>query len=171
MTKKTMAIALAFGLPWSMLMIIFYSIIDFGLTPELITSTLIGGLVSGLLFALMIQYFAKWSFKKIKVDIGEDEHVIKETGANHFKGREGVGGKLVLTNKQLIFKSHSFNIQNHQENFGLIKIKSVEATKTLGILKNRLTVQLITHETHKFIADNPGEWVEAITHQKSLGNL
>lgn len=170
MTKKFWITAVMFGLPWTIIMIIYNSIIMSGPTIRIIVTTIIGGLVAGLLFALIMQYVAKKLFKKIIIEIADNENIIKEGGANHFKGKEGVGGKLVLTDKRLIFKSHKFNIQIHQENFDLGQIQKLQITKTFGILENGLTLELITNDRHKFIVDEPTDWIEKILNQKRLSN-
>ncbi|NBP67120.1 MAG: hypothetical protein EBU52_00080 [Cytophagia bacterium] len=170
MTKKFWMTAVMFGLPWTITMIISNSIIMGGPTIRIVVTTIIGGLVAGLLFALIMQYAAKKLFKKIIIETTEDENIIKEGGANHFKGKEGVGGKLVLTDKRLIFKSHKFNIQNHQESFDLTQIQKLQITKTLGILENGLKLELITNDIHKFIVDDPAEWMEKILNRKKLNH-
>jgi hypothetical protein len=170
MTKKFWITALTFGLPWTMTMIIFNLISKDGSVLSIIVSTVIGGLVAGLLFAWTMQYAAKRLFKKIVIETAHNENIIKEGGANHFMGKEGVGGKLVLTDKRLIFKSHKFNIQNHQDNFDLGQVKKLQATKTLKFLENGLTIELTNNDRHKFIVDEPTDWVEKIMNQKRLSN-
>jgi hypothetical protein len=105
-------------------------------------------------------------FQKIIVETAANEIIIKEGGANHFMGKEAVGGKLVLTDKRLIFKSHKFNIQNHQENFELEQIEKVGATSTFKLLKNGITLELMNNVKHKFIVDEPTDWIEKIENQK-----
>jgi hypothetical protein len=171
MTKKFWTTVLTFGLPWAVLMIIFKSIEEGELTLLIIVSNLIGGLFAGLLFAWIMPRAGKRLFKTIVIDTADDEVIIKEGAANHFKGIEGVGGKLVLTDKRLIFKSHKLNIQNHQENFALEEIQKLIATKTLGVLKNGLTVELTSNNGHRFIVDEPTDWIEKIVNQKRLRDM
>jgi hypothetical protein len=163
--------ALTFGLPWTILMIIYNSVIEGRFTLTMIVSTLIGGLVAGVLFAWFTQYMSNNVLKKIMIETADDEDIIKEGRANHFKGVEGVGGKLVLTDRRLIFKSHKLNIQTHQESFDLGRIQRISATRTLGILQNGLTLELITNDRHRFIVDEPTDWVEKIVKQKRLRGL
>jgi hypothetical protein len=166
MNKKTWITALTFGIPWTVFMTIYNWIINGEFTLKMAFATLVGGFVAGLLFALSMQYMAKRLFNKIKVETDENENVIKEGGANHFKGKEGVGGKLVLTNKRLIFKSHKYNIQNHQDTFELGQIERLHVTKTFKILENGLTLELSNSLKHRFIVDKPQDWVETIMNQK-----
>jgi hypothetical protein len=124
--------------------------------------------IGGVLFALFMQYAAKRLYNKTQVETTSNEIILKKAGANHFKGKEGVGGKLVLTNKRLIFKSHKFNVQNHQEYFDLAEIVSAQRTKNMKILNNGLLLALNNKEKHKFVVDEPSEWVSIIEDQKRI---
>jgi hypothetical protein len=166
MSKKTWIVATAFSLPWAILMIIYDSIVKGGLTISSLVWTLIGGLIAGILFALTMQYVAGRLYKKNTVELADDERVMKEGPANHFKRKEGVGGKLVLTNRRLIFKSHKINIQVHQHHFDLGQIERVKTTRTLRFLENGLTVELTNNESHKFIVDAPNDWADVIIKSK-----
>jgi hypothetical protein len=99
--------------------------------------------------------------KRIVIMLDPHEKLVKEGGATHRVKLEGVGGKLALTDKRLIFKSHKLNIQNHEQAFQLVGIHSVEAGKT-GFLKNLLLVKLSDGTTEKFIVFEPDEWVREI---------
>jgi hypothetical protein len=148
-------------IPYALLMIIFKVITaDFG-ADDLI-GVVVGSLLFGLLFTLAINFFVKWQMKRIVVELNPDEKLIKEGGANHILNLEGVGGKLVLTDKRLVFKSHKVNIQVHQQSFLLSEINTVEAAKTAGLLKNILFVHLNDSVTHKFVVFEPEEWVREI---------
>ena len=167
MTKKTWITAFAFGLPWTIIMIVYSSIVNGALSTAFVVANLVAGTIGGLLFAIAMQLAAKRLSNSINIETTSDEKIIKEAGANHFKGKEGVGGKLVLTNKRLIFKSHKLNIQNHQESFDLGQIVNVESTKTLRLLNNGLTLELRGSNKQKFIVDEPKAWVDTITSQKA----
>ena len=147
-------------------MTIINSISRGGFTISILLSTAVAGLVAGLIFSFIIDYSATRLYKKNIVSIDEGETVIKEGGANHFKGSAGVGGKFVLTNKRLIFKSHKSNLQNHQETYDLSQLVSARATKTLNLFNNGLTIELTDNEIHKFVVDEPDKWVSALDQQK-----
>lgn len=165
MTKKTLRTALVFGLPWAVILIVYFFITK-GFLPELAILILVLGLLIGFIFAWALQFMTKGLLKKITVKISDNERIIREGGANHFKGMEGVGGKLVLTNKRLIFKSHKLNVQNHQDNFELEKIERLRTNKTLGFIANGLIVELANQERHRFVVDAPQDWIEIILKQK-----
>jgi hypothetical protein len=166
MTKKFWITAVMFGFPWTIIMIVYDSVMKDGPTLRVIISAGIGGLVAGVLFAWSMKSASKRLFKKIIVDTGENENIIKEGGANHFKGLEAVGGKLVLTDKRLIFKSHGFNIQEHQESFDLQQLEKLYVTKTVKFLESGLTLELKNNDRHRFIVEDPKQWVEEIMNQR-----
>ena len=102
------------GLSFGITMTIFFVLKDLLTHDNLTTkqiiisiiSGVIGGTITGLLFGWLMGLFANSKFltKGVKIDNEPDENILFETGANHFKGAEGVGGKLFLTNKRLVFK-------------------------------------------------------------------
>jgi membrane associated rhomboid family serine protease len=84
MKKKFWITALTFGLPWAIIMVVINLKIKDGPKLGIIVSTLIGGIVAGLLFAWILQYTDRL-FKKKSAD---NEKIIKEGRANHFKGKK-----------------------------------------------------------------------------------
>ena len=171
MSKKTWIIALMLGLSWAVLTVVQDAIMGEGITIRTILTAVVSGLLFGLLFSGLMRYWSKRMLKKVVVLIDEDEQVIKEAGANHFKGVEGVGGKLVLTNRRLIFKSHKYNVQNHQEDFSLERMLNLRTQKLLTVYENVIVLQVDDASTHKFVVDEPEDWVKRIGNQKlHLGN-
>lgn len=141
-------------------------------SKETITSVisgLAGGAISGLLFGWLMGLFSKSKFDKetTTIDTEPDETIIFQTPANHFKGIEGVGGKLYLTNKRLIFKSHKFNIQNHELSTNLTDINSVDRYKTLGVVNNGLLIITNNNTTEKFVVEQADQWLKKLTARKN----
>ena len=101
------------------------------------------------------------------IELAAGETLIKEGAANHFKGSEAVGGKLYLTNTRLIFKSHAFNVQAHEEAFQLGDITSVLPRKTLGIIPNGMTVTLKDGREEKFVINGRDDWMKQIAGAKA----
>ena len=136
---------------------------------RIIVSGLVAGAVSGFLFGWLIGWFAnsKAVANSTKIEMDADESVEFVTGANHFKGMEGVGGKLYLTNKRLVFKSHKFNIQKHTLSINLDEITKVERIKSSGIINNGLRV---THQDkqEKFVVEKAGEWLSLLQSKKGV---
>jgi len=91
----------------------------------------------------------------------ETETLIRESGATHRKNNEGVGGRLFLTNQRLIFKSHFFNIQVHEEVIPLEDIASIEA-KHSDFISVKMSLNLKSGSTHTFLVHHRSEWIEEI---------
>ena len=138
-----------------------------------VTAGLIAGLISGVLFGWLIGLFANSKFVKqsTKIETGPDESIVFETPANHFKGIEGVGGKLYLTNKRLVFKSHNLNIQNHQLSILLTDIKNVGRHKTLGLANNGLSIVTAEDKTEKFVVEQAENWIKHLTEKMESPGL
>jgi hypothetical protein len=168
MKTKTWKAALGVGLPYTVFMIIIGAIQYEGFTLIRVISSILGGIFFGLCFVYGMKYLGKKLYKKTVVEIQNGEKIIKEGGANHFRGIEGVGGRLVLTNKRLVFKSHKLNIQNHEDNFHFQQIEKVQATKTMGILSNGLLVSLTNNDKHRFVVEEPDHWVKEIIDQMNV---
>jgi hypothetical protein len=124
----------------------------------------ISGAISGILFWWLIGVFANSKIVKesTKIETDSDENIVFETPANHFKGLEGVGGKLYLTNKRLVFKSHKYNIQNHELSILLADLKKVDRRKTLGLINNGISIITTDGKTEKFVVEELDKWIEFI---------
>ena len=158
------------GLFFGIVMTVFFIIQNLW-TSDTITSKIVGkslivglisGIFSGFFFGLIIGIFKSSKFvdttTKIETQLGED--IIFQTPANHFKGAEAVGGKLYLTNKRLVFKSHNLNIQNHEFSLYLNDIVSVDRYKNLGFIRNGLTITSKHNKIDKFVVDQASEWIK-----------
>ncbi|HEY5406740.1 MAG TPA: GRAM domain-containing protein [Ginsengibacter sp.] len=127
---------------------------------RIIATGIISGAIAGFLFGFLIEKFRTSKFVKNStiITLDADEKIIFETPANHFKGAEGVGGKLYLTNKRLVFKSHKLNFQKHELSIPLNEITKVERYKALFMINNGLNVQTIQNTTERFVVEKAGEW-------------
>jgi hypothetical protein len=136
----------------------------------IIASSLFGGALGGFVFGWLMGLFANDKFltKRTNIDTDSNETIVFETGANHFQGLEGVGGKLYLTNKRLIFKSHRFNIQNHELSISLSDVDKVDRYNTLGIMNNGLSVTTSDNIIEKFVVQQPEEWMFQLKEKNSL---
>lgn len=136
-----------------------------------ITSIILGlfqGVVTGFMFGWLIGLFVKSKFVNQSTKIETTEPIIFETGANHFRGIEGVGGKLYLTDTQLIFKSHKLNIQNHQIFINLLDIENVERHKTAGIINNGLLISTLNNTKEKFVVEESDKWLRLLQKHSQL---
>jgi hypothetical protein len=114
------------------------------------------------LFATTLVLFARYSFKKITISIPENETLIKEYGANLFRGKEGVGGKIALTDKSILFKSHKVNIQRGETVVFMEDITGFEVkNRIFNLLNNEITLST-TDKDYRFIIQEREEFVEEL---------
>jgi len=113
-------------------------------------------IIWGVLFTLFLVFLFPWIMKKllgkridnIKPELFEHELIEDAIFASLFKGFEGVGGKIFLTNTRLVFKSHSLNIQAGQTNINYTEIAEVRERKTMKVINNG--VNLITKDGKEY---------------------
>jgi hypothetical protein len=134
-----------------------YGLILYSLnTSQSIEMLIIQAVIYGVLMTLFFIFLFPWFMKKlvgkridnIKPELLENEKIEEEIFANLFRGLEGVGGKIFLTNERLIFKSHSLNIQKGQTNIKYLDIVNVEKRKTMKTFDNGIKV--ITKEKKEY---------------------
>jgi len=109
----------------------------------------------------ILKFNAKKMEKQIILNYKQNEKLLFESGSNHFKGVEGIGGKLFLTDKRLVFKSHKLNFQNHEEEFDPSQIENIENSNGK---KFNFEYQ---GKLEKFIVDSPKEWIKQLESFKS----
>ncbi len=91
-----------------------------------------------------------------------DEEIVGKFAANLFRGLEGVGGRLIVTNQRLLFEAHKLNLQRAPLEIRLDQISDVAETKTMGLLPNGVTVTCRSGEQHRFVSWNRTKIVAAI---------
>lgn len=128
---------------------VVYGVVLFLLSGDQnINSIIFQSVLFGVFFTLTFPWFMKKLVGKridnIKPELLEKEKLEVEILANLFRGLEGVGGKIFLTNERLIFKSHSLNIQKGQTNINYSEISSVDKRKTAKLIDNG--IKIITKE-------------------------
>ena len=169
MSHSRIRSGLTFGIGMSVFFIIQHLLINDQQTPYHIIRAILTGLatgaLSGLLFGWIIALFSRSAFvaQSTRIETGPGESIVFESPANHFKRIEGVGGRLYLTNKRLIFKSHKLNFQNHQLVIELTDIKEVSRYKTLGMVNNGLAITTANNKTEKFVVEEIETWVNHLS--------
>jgi len=93
------------GMPFGMGMGVFYAF----LMGPLLGAAL--GLASGVLFGILLAAFVEWQRTRLtgQSPCREGERLLRQGLANHYRGWEGAGGWLYLTDQRLVFRSHGFN--------------------------------------------------------------
>lgn len=100
--------------------------------------------------------------KNIKPELAEDEHIEIEGPANLFHGIEGVGGKLFLTNKKVIFRSHKINIQKGQTNIDYQNITELIERKTARLIDNGIRIKTNDGKEFDFVVNERERWIEKL---------
>lgn len=133
---------------------------------ESIYSYIIQGVLFGIIIGIGIPYISrKFSAsidKKVKPMLAKDEQIEIEGPANLMRKMEGVGGKIFLTDKRMIFKSHKYNIQNTQTEIPYGSIEDVSTRKTAGLVSNGLRISTKDGEEYNFVVYNRDMWVDKI---------
>lgn len=122
------------------------------------------GIACGISFGAVMTLFSVYNSNKTRKNRPPfvDEKIIKEDAANHFMGAESVGGWIYLTDKRLVFKSHSLNIQNHELSIPLSDIENAMKGRFLRIFSNRLQLKLKNGKVEKFVVNEPDDWIKSV---------
>jgi hypothetical protein len=95
----------------------------------------------------------------VSINLTANESLLRESRATHWKGFEGVGGKLFLTNRRVYFKSHFFNVQTHEQSISLQDIIRLEA-KHSDFISSKLSIFLRDGSKEVFYIPKRKQWVE-----------
>ena len=89
-----------------------------------------------------------------------------EAFANHWRGIEAVGGRLILTSQRLIFESHAFNIQTGNTVIPLLEINLLEKDWSkllfIPIFPNIINVYSRNNLKNAFVVWGRTKWLCAI---------
>jgi hypothetical protein len=102
-----------------------------------------------------------------KTEVSGIDRIIKEGPANYFKGLSNTGGKLTLTDTQLIFKPGALNFRRSIESIPVKEIVAIERRNTLGVVQNGFGVILRDGKAHRFVVYGREEWIEAVVKIRS----
>lgn len=126
------------------------------------------GVVSGGAFGLFLGAFTRNQAAKFSAQdpTSSGEQLLKHGPANHFRRGEAVGGYLYLTDSRLFFKSHRYNIQDHEQSIPLASIHDVSTCMTGLVIPNGLRI-VTENGTERFVVQNRNGWVKAISAMKN----
>jgi hypothetical protein len=136
-------------------------------------SGVIIGVFAGVLFGLFVGvfvFFATRKFQGIRAEMAQQMSIVYDGGANHFVGMEGVGGWLFLTDRELIFKSHNFNINRHVFTVPLADIVNIQTGKSLGLIANKLIIQTRLGTSEAFVVNNVKTWLAELQRAKGAAS-
>ena len=158
--KNSILAGIAFGLLFGTFQAFMYGI----------NTAIISGPISGLLFGILIHLFvnSKAVKRQTQIETNDGESIIHSGGVNHLKNSEGVGGKLYLLTDKLQFKSHSFNLQNHELAIYIDQIKDITFYNNLGIVPNGLAISLKDGRQEKFVVSGRQLWKTEIEKLRAI---
>lgn len=95
-----------------------------------------------------------------------DEKVILEKRANFkYKWYNYIGGKVILTNKALYFKSHKLNLKEDTTRIVLENIHVLRKGNSLKVIPNRMIVGDRDGNEYTFVVTNRNEFYNAVEEQ------
>jgi hypothetical protein len=158
MTKRLFKTALLTGIPFGVLMGLFFLFIF--RSPN----SIFLGLACGVAFGMFLAIFTEIQRKKMESTDGtfEGEAIVFQGPANHFFNGESRGGWLTLTPSKLAFRSHGMNAQNQNLDIDLEELAEVVTSLTLGIIPNGLRVVLRTGRKESFVLYDREKWRKLI---------
>lgn len=166
--KQKIVFAIIMGSLHAFLLWILFNIIgdDGQTTAGLIFQGVFFGLFMGFGMPLLMKKFPKTftkSPKKVVPDLEESEVIEVQGPANLFRGIEGVGGVLFITNKKVLFKSHKFNIQTGQTDINFTEIEKIEKRKSGKIFNNGIRITTTTGKKYDLVVNQRHIWMEQFT--------
>jgi hypothetical protein len=84
-------------------------------------------------------------------DATHNEEILADGVANLFRGIEGVGGRLTLTSRRVLFEPHAINLQRNPADILLSDIVEVRKRNTLGLIPNGLLIRTKAGVEYKFV--------------------
>lgn len=135
-----------------------------GIFTGFLTNAYLGiltAIILGFSFGLLIIIFVSIQSQKSKKNT-EGKNIVMEGAANHFMGTESVGGWLYLTTEEIVFKSHSMNIQTHETVIPLKQITEVKTSLTVGFVPNGMEIITISGVVEKFVVNKRKIWIQKI---------
>lgn len=154
-----------FSLVWTTVMILLKSMEHGGPTWEIVFHEALFGLFMGFFYSLIIRYSSGRTYKEVNIELDKEEALIKDGGANRWTGNNPEGGRLVLTDRRLIFRAQQYNTQYYQLSFELQELCNIQVTKSWLLLKNELRFEVADGTLFRFAVDNPNRWLHAIHNQ------
>ena len=150
--------ALTAGVPFGLVMGLL-----FGFSTQLWAFGAVQGAGCGVVFGIGVGAFASYQDRKFASEnpCAPGEDLIRHGLANHSLRLEGVGGYLYLTTERLLFRSHKFNVRNHELSIPLEDVVSVRPYLRVGFIPNGLEVVWADRRERFAVEDRHG-WANGI---------
>jgi hypothetical protein len=84
-------------------------------------------------------------------ELKENETILEDVAANLYRGIEGVGGRMKITDRRVIFEPHAFNLQTQAAEIPLEQISEIRKYNNLGFIPNGILFKLKSGIQYKFV--------------------
>ena len=123
------------------------------------------GVAAGVMFGAALARFSHSEAvaQGSAAELEPGELIRHEGPANHFTRGDSTGGRLYLTDRRLYFKSHGFNLKDHELTVPLADVAAARATRTLGIIPNGLLIERRDGQRERFVVSGRAAWVAALS--------
>ena len=81
----------------------------------------------------------------------QSEEILADVAANLFRGVEGVGGRLKITSRRVLFEPHAVNLQKIPAEILLSDIREVSKRNTMGLVPNGMLIRTRGGVEYKFV--------------------
>ena len=128
---------------------------------EVVFSSVVGAFLASVLlrsfgFKLMGQLVSRSIGNMPDIGLKEGENLILQAAATYLN-TIGIGGRLTLTSRRLVFQSHAINLRPVGKEIAVADVKDVrrEENKLVILKSDDATI-------HKFIVESPSRWLDAM---------
>lgn len=99
--------------------------------------------------------------------VSETKQEVLNVPANLFRGLEAVGGRMKITEKEIVFTPHSINLNRNELTINMSDITDVGKRNTYYIVPNGLRIVVKSGEEYKFVVNNRNKLIKRISEQIS----
>lgn len=98
----------------------------------------------------------------MEISLKDQEHIVRETEANHYIEEKLMIGRLHLTNTRLVFQTHIQNFSQYNIDLPLERLSHVTYRNNLGLFSHGICVHENDGTVHCFSVWSRRKWKEAI---------
>lgn len=121
-----------------------------------------GVLIGGSIFFFFAPTEKRGLGTEHKGELENGERIVMQEGASHIIKGEDVGGMLFLTDKSIIFQSHTFSLRKHQLILPLNELADVEVAELYGHVKSGIKITMTSGQMEKFRMKSFERWAERL---------
>lgn len=148
---------------------IIYFVLSLVLSNNYSAVSIVFIVVEALLFGVFMFFAETFVVKKLIANITFplqiDEEKQVEVPASIYKGLGSIGGKFIVTNRHLFFKSHSLNFSSAAFAIPIADVKQVVAKRYNKFTDNGLQITTTNGKVYDLIVYNRDEVVNSINQQ------